>query len=288
MPGDPRRRPALILALAGAAVIAACSGAKPPPPPPPIPVVTTTTPTTLPDYTTDSIAPVAGATTVPSIGVTPGQATLSGTVADDTGAPVAGATVQLQRIVGNAAAQADIATGADGSWAARGVGGGLYRVRAWRVPDLAQTTATVVFLSATGSQTVSLVVSHFTGLQVQSSVAPSPPILGEPVEIVIQVTGSAVGSDGVVRAQGEGGVQVELFGQGQWTLTGDPTVITTTAGTAAWDATCEGLGVQALSVLVNTTQAFPLPIPACVPVPPSTTSPSTTVTRGRTTTTRAK
>lgn len=289
--GDIRRRSALTLAVSAVALAAACSSPKPLPPPPPIPVVTTVTPTTLPDYSTVSIAPVAGVTTIPAISLIHGQATLTGTVVDDTGAPVAGATVQLERIVGGAVAEGEVPTSADGSWLAPGVGGGIYRVRAWRAPDLSQTTATVVFVGATATETLTLTVNHFTGVQVQSSVAPSPPILGEPVEIAVEVTGSTVGTDGVVRSQGQGGVQLQLFGEGEWSIDGNATDLTSSSGLAGWEATCDGLGLQALSVLVNTTQAFPLSIPPCIPVPPTTTTSSTSTTvgsRGGPTTTRPR
>jgi hypothetical protein len=289
---DARRRSALTVALGVvAAVVAACTTSKPPAPPPVIPEVTTTTAVTLPDLSGFSIPPIAGATTVPAIGITPGQATLGGSVTDDTGAAVPGATVLLERIVGSSVAQATVASRADGSWVASGVGGGIYRVRAWRAPDLSQTDPAVVFVGATATQTVNLVVDHFTGLQLESSIAPSPPILGEPAEIAVQVTGSTVGSDGIVRSAGQGGVQVELFGEGEWTISSNPTTLTSSSGVAAWQGTCEALGPQPLSVLVNTTQSFPLSIPACIPVPPTTTTTSTTTTvagHGATTTTVAK
>jgi len=290
MMGVPRRRSAALLVLdvaATAAVVVACSGHAAPKPTV-VPVVTTTTFTTLLDHSTESLAPIAGATTVPPVVITPGNATISGTVVDDTGAPVPGATIGLQRVVGDQLAQTTVASGGTGAWGAQGILGGIYRVRAWRAPDLAETTPQILFLPDSGTQSLTLTVAHFTGISVQASVAPSPPIIGEPANIGVLVTGSVVGTDGIVRSQGEPTVPVQIFGQGQWAIDGSPSQTTTAGGFAAWQGTCQQLGPQALSVLVDGTQAFPLNLPACIPVPPTTTSTSTTSTTvgGTTTTTQ--
>jgi len=273
--GARRQRSALILAVTvGATALAvACSPAPPPPAPLPIPVtVATTSPVTTIDYSTDQLAPVAGHETIPSISVGSGAASMSGTVTDDTGAPVAGAMVELQRIVGTAVASADYATNSAGAWTASGIGGGLYRVRAWRAPDLAQTTPQVVFLAASAAQTVNLTVAPFTGFTLQSTVAPNPPIIGRPVEIAVEVIAATVGNDGVVRSVGQPALAVELVPIGDWTLAGSATATTSASGIAVWQATCGAVGDQPLSVLVNATESLPLSLPACAPVPTTTTS----------------
>jgi hypothetical protein len=273
--GARRPRSALILAVTmGSVVLAvACSAPRPPPAPPPIPViVATTNPVTTIDYSTDQLAPVGGQETLPSISVTPGQASLSGTVTDENGAPVAGAVVQLQRIVGTATAQAEYATNSAGAWTALGLGGGLYRVRAWRAPDLAQTTPQVLFLAASDVQTVNLTVNQFTGFSLQASIAPSPPIIGRPADIAVDVIAPTVGDDGVVRSVSQPAMTVELVPIGNWILAGNPTTTTSATGVATWQATCGTLGDQPLSVLVNVTESLPLSLPACSPVPTTTTS----------------
>ncbi len=275
MIGARRQRSALILvATVGSVVLAvACSPAPPPPAPPPIPVtVATTSPATTIDYSTDQLAPIAGQETLPSISVTPGGAALSGTVTDDTGAPVAGAVVELQRIVGGETARADYATNSAGAWTAPGIGGGLYRVRAWRAPDLAQTTPQVLFLAATDTQTVNLTVNQFSGFSLQSTIAPSPPIIGQPVNIAVEVIAPTVGDDGIVRSVSQPALTVELVPIGDWTLAGNATATTSASGVATWEATCGTVGDQPLSVLVNITESLPLSLPACSPVPTTTTS----------------
>ncbi|HEY2428545.1 MAG TPA: carboxypeptidase-like regulatory domain-containing protein [Acidimicrobiales bacterium] len=286
--GVSRRRSAALLAIdlaVAAGVVAACSGGGKPAPTV-VPVVTTTTFTTLVDHSSDSLASISGITTVPPVAITPGNASITGTALDDTGAPVPGATVGLERVVGGALAQTTVVAGATGGWAAQGIQGGIYRVRAWRPPDLAETAPQIVFLPATGTQSLNLTLNHFSGISVQASVAPNPPIIGEPANIAIEVTGSVVGTDGLVRSQGEPNLPVAIFGQGQWAISGPTTSTTSASGFALWQGTCTQLGPQDLSVLVNTTQAFALNLPPCSPVPTTTTSTSTSTTlRGGSTTT---
>jgi hypothetical protein len=275
--GARRQRPVLILAatMISLTLGVACTTSPPAPVPLPTPAtVATTSPVTTIDYSTDQLAPVAGQVTLPSIAVTPGGASLHGTVTDNTGAPVAAATVELQRVVGAKTARADYTTNPAGAWTAPGIAGGLYRIRAWRAPDLAQTTPQILFLAATDAQTVDLTLAQFTGFTLQSSVAPSPPIIGRPVDIAIEVSAPTVGIDGVVRSAAQPGLAVELVPIGNWTLAGANTATTSASGTAGWVATCGSVGDQPLSVLVNVTESLPLSLPACSPVPTTTTSTS--------------
>jgi len=243
-------------------------------PPAPVPVVTTTVPATVVDRSGDPLGTVPGRTTV-TIGITPGKATLNGTVAGPDGAPVPGADVHLERVVGDQQATADVTSQPDGTWSAPGVLGGLYRIRAWRVPDLAQTTPTIVFVLATETRTLALRLDRFGQVQVTSSVAPSPPVVGQPSQVVVEVTAATVGPDGVVRGQGRPGSVVELVAAGQWTIVGAVSQTTPASSIVAWRVTCDAVGAQGLSVLVNATDAFTLDVPACAPPAPPPTAPPT-------------
>ncbi|GAC1518133.1 MAG: hypothetical protein NVS1B12_09520 [Acidimicrobiales bacterium] len=285
-----RRRSGRLLALhlVVIALVAACThgghAGKPVAPPTPL---TTDPQTSLPDRSSDSLGNVSGRTTM-VIALTPGRAALNGTVAVTDGTPVPGAVVHLERIVGDQYASADIAAGADGTWNAPGIIGGLYRVRAWRAPDLAQTNPAILFLGATDTSTVTLRVDKFTGVQVSSAIAPNPPIIASPANLVVAVNVATVGQDGIVRGQGRAGVTLQLFGEGQWSIEGSLSKVTGSGGTASWRLTCTALGPQPLSVLVNGTDAFPLDLPSCSPVPPTTTTPpptTATTVPGETTTT---
>jgi hypothetical protein len=275
----PARFPAL--ALAAATALWACSGSPraAPPAPTAASTATTTTPTTRPDYATVNLPGVAGNPAVPAVAVTPGPVTVSGTVTDNTGAPVAAATVSLERIVGNAAGQTQVTSAQDGTWTAQGILGGLYRIRAWRPPDLAQPAATVVFLAPTPAPgPVGLQLAHYDQTNVRTAVSPNPPVLGVPVDLVVQLTSTAVGDDGVVRSAPTVGAAVAISAAGQWAVDGDPQQTTAAAGEVSWQATCEALGDQALSVTVNQGDPVALAVPACTPTPTTTTAVSTTTT----------
>jgi hypothetical protein len=265
--------------LAAAAVLSSCSGSPRAAAPTTTATSTTTTPTTRPNYAIVNLPAVAGRPVVPPLPVTPGPVTVSGTVTDDTGAPVAAATVALERVVGDLTGQTQVTSAQDGTWTAQGILGGLYRIRAWRPPDLAQPVATVVFLSPTASSgPVGLHLDRYTGTSVRTAVSPNPPLLGEPVDLVVQVTSAAVGTDGVARSSPEAGAAVTITAAGQWAVDGNPEQTTSAAGQVSWQATCEALGAQAVSVTVNQGDPVGLAVPACAPLPTTTTTSTTTTT----------
>lgn len=262
-------------------VVTSCSGGhrKLRSPPTTVAATTTTTATTVPDNAAVVLPTVPGRTTVAPVGVTPGPAAVSGTVVDNTGAPVAAATVALQRLVGSQIGTAQVTTAEDGAWNVQGILGGLYRIRAWRPPDLAQPTGVVVFINATGANhPIALTVQHFGGTTVETAVSPDPPILGLPADIVVQVTTASVGSDGVIRKAPQVGVLVSLTAAGQWSVGSNPDQPTGGNGQVSWQATCEALGPQALSVSVAGGDPAALTVSPCSPVPTTTTAPSTTTT----------
>jgi Carboxypeptidase regulatory-like domain len=268
-------------AVLAVGVVTSCSGGhrKRPPPPTTIAASTTTTATTVPDHAAVVLPTVPGRTTVAPVGVTPGPAAVNGTVVDDTGAPVAAATVALQRLVGSQIGTAQVTTAEDGTWNVQGILGGLYRIRAWRPPDLAQPTGVVVFLNATGgNHPIALTVQHFAATTVQTAVSPDPPILGLPADIVVQVTAASVGSDGVIHEAPQVGVLVSLTAGGQWSVGGNPDQATGSNGQVSWQVTCEALGPQALSVSVAGGAPAALTVSPCGPVPTTTTPPSSTTT----------
>jgi hypothetical protein len=275
------RRALLVVLLVTAAVGAACSHKKGYdfPPPPNIPPDESTT---VPDYSSVKLAAIAGRTTT-TIDNSPGRASLAGTVRAPEGA-VPGAIVHVERLVGDAVLAVDVATNPDGTWKLENIKGGRYRLRAWRPPDLALTIPQVFFLNGTEKKTnLDLQVAHFTATNVSAVIAPTPPRVGQPANLAVQVTAVVVDPAGIVRATPQPNLQVDLQGGGSWQTQTSGTTFTDSGGTAFFRLTCEATGNQPLSAAVNGT-GYPLNLPACVEAPPETT-PSTTLS-GNTTTTR--
>ncbi len=103
--------------------VAACSGGttKELIPPPPSTVERITTAPAASDYTGVALDGVPGKVPVEDVKVLGGDATLTGIVLGPDG-PVGGATIRLERFVGDAMGRLDITANADGTWAAPQLG----------------------------------------------------------------------------------------------------------------------------------------------------------------------
>jgi hypothetical protein len=273
---------AVLVALVPVAlVVAGCGGEvtsfsfKTPPP-----GVGTTAAGPPPDLTAVSLPHVDGRTTT-TIAIAPGKATLSGTVIGPSG-PVPGAMVQAERVVGNAVGRANANVNPDGTWQLAGVLGGLYRVRAWRAPDLALTTPQIFFLAAADNKSLTLQLTQYAGTNVVAAVAPNPPLLNQPANLAVQVVTQTVDNQGVVRGQAVPSAPIQLTSDFNWAVTSSNPTVTDSNGQATWSLECGALGVPSMSVMVNNTTTYPLTLPACVTVPETTTtsSSSTTSTTG--------
>lgn len=274
-------RGARVVALVAAALLgAACSrDARITLPPPPSTVAPSTT-VPLVDHSGENLPKVGGKTTT-TIAIQPGPASLKGAVVGPDG-PVPGAAVRVERLVGDGVAALVLPTQADGTWTLPNVLGGRYRVRAWREPDLALTTPVILFVEGNQTKDLQLKLDRYAGLHAGAAIAPAPPVVGQPANLVVLVTNRSVDSQGVVRAAPVVNVRVELFGGGRWQL--DTSAVTTTdgSGQAQWQLRCRESGQQPLSVLVGDSESFPLNLPPCAEAPRET---STTTTAKATTTT---
>ncbi|MHB1911650.1 MAG: hypothetical protein ACYCTI_06300, partial [Acidimicrobiales bacterium] len=174
-----------------------------------------------------------------------------------------------------------ITTAADGSWSLTGILGGAYILRAWRAPDLAITQPISIFLAQGETRPVQMQMQQYSGMVVSSSMAPDPPLVGQPSNLVVLVTNTTVDANGVVRSVPVPGAEVELTGSGAWQVnTANPTT-TDNNGQASWQLTCTASGSQALSVTVNSATTETLASVGSCQLPPTTT---TTTTRTTTTT----
>lgn len=209
------RRTARLLGICGLVVAAACSKDKQATPGPrPDPSVTTT----VVDRSGIALLAVSGKTTTTIVST--GTASIVGAVQGPDGL-VAGATVRIERLVAGQEIRNDVVTGPDGRYSLAGVPGGRYRVRAFLAPSLAQLTPEVQFLTDGAEHTIDLTVKRMSGLVVRSDVAPEPPLLRGPVNLVASVANRTVGADGVVRSTPVAGIDVDLLELGRWVLRDD-------------------------------------------------------------------
>jgi len=253
----------VLLAVGAAAVLASACTSKtidtlpPPPTTQPRPPTTQTV-----DYSGVDLKDVPGKTTT-TVAMGPGRSTLTGVVVGPEG-PVAGATVRAERLVGDGVGSAQVFTAVDGTWSIAGVYGGRFRVRAWRPTDLALTKPEVFFLNDGDTKQMQLQLQRYTGVAVTHAIAPNPPFVDEPANLVIQVVQQSVDENGIVRGAPISGVRVELAGSGDFALeTANPSV-TNGDGRATWRLRCRSEGKHDLRVLVGGSEQFPLDIPACV------------------------
>ncbi len=288
-----RRAPAIAVLVVAASALAACTrGAVDELPAPPTTGPTTSS-TARPDLSGVALAGVPGATTT-TVPVGPGEATLQGIVTGPDGL-VPGATVLVERLVGDGVGGVAVAAGPDGRWTAPQILGGRYRVRAWRAPDLALTTPASFFLESKETRDVEVRVERFSGVVVTSAIAPSPPVVDETVRLVVRTYTRSVDEQGIVRNEPLPSVQVELTGSSQWEVETPNPAFADATGRADWLVRCLSLGSHSLAVRVGRGgEALALKLPPCATsdVAPTAgeddatneTGPSTSTTRRRGTT----
>jgi hypothetical protein len=181
--------------------------------------------------------------------------------------PVKGATVRLERFVGDQGGFADVTTDDGGRYNADGVYGGKYRVRAWQRPDLATTEPQVAFVVDSPDATVNLdigVEKHDTKrLQVALSVG--DPRLGVPVTLLVLHDQEDVDENGIVRGKPIPNVPIDLsLTDGIDLDDSTPTPQTTgTDGFARFTITCTSTGAHDVTVSGDDTSAT-VTLPACL------------------------
>ncbi len=191
------------------------------------------------------------------------------------GGPAGGATVRVEQLVGDDVRVTDVTADDDGAWELPGIAGGRYRIRAFRVPDLIQTDTEVLFLADGSERQIDLDVDAVGRREVDAAVAPDPPVVGRPANVVVQVTEVVVGSDGVAREQPADGVALTLGG-GSSDLAAGPTVTTGSDGRGRWQVVCDQVGGSDLAVDVGG-ETVSLDVSSCdAPPSPTTTAPTTT------------
>ena len=265
----------LVRALALMVFLTACTSNDPfaeLPEPDPVEIDETTT-TTVASLSGVQLAPVRGSTTT-TVGLGPGPMTIVGKVEGPDGV-VAGAIVELERLVGDGSASTRVPTAADGTWNLEKVLGGRYRVRAWKVPNLVSTTQ-VVFVETTGQRAVDLRLEPVGGIRVDTAVAPDPPVVDEQVNVKVRVAERTVDAEGVVRDTPMAGVTVGLGGSGDWQIDSPNPSSTGGDGSTIFRLTCESDGAQPLFATLGGGESYALAIAPCVDTAATTTTTSST------------
>jgi hypothetical protein len=257
----------------------------------PAPKTPETTTTTDPvNLTQVSLQPIAvksreSTTTRPLGG---GKASIAGRVVDTDGASVPGAFVRATYYGDPGKPEAIEALSLDdGTYRFDQVLGGRWRIRAWKAPAMATLEDNTFFLSFTENRNLDLKVKAATDYVVTSSMAPTPPFTGSPVQLAVLVMSQSVDDEGVVHRTPVGGAAVTLNVIGKWSLGADATQATEYNGRAAWTLTCAAEGQQPITAVVGG-RDWPLNIPACLDPASTSTTTATTLPPGASTTSSTK
>jgi hypothetical protein len=266
-------------AFGSAGLLAGCGGdvatlSFPNPPPQPAAPPTTQSPLASLGGVEEAVAAGTPTTTAP-VSIGPGDAELTGSVLGPAG-PVAGATVEADRFVGDQEASVLLTTRADGSWVLPNILGGRYRIRAWQPPSLDMVEPQILFLSAGQHLSITLQVSEYKGPNVAVAIDPPSPVLGQAVSLAVEVTDPTVGSDGVVTNPPVAGTSVALVDGPDWTVANGNPLVTDSYGEAVFDISCTAPGDDPLSAKAGSAPPVPLQMPPCAEPPPPSTVPSTT------------
>lgn len=175
----------------------------------------------------------SGAVDEAPVAVVGGEASLTGTLTID-GTPAAGATLRLERWVGDRSGRIDLVVGADGRFVLEDLPGGRWVVRAWREPLHALPTAVSRFVSEGEAVELDLGLEVvLRGELVLEVLTEGPVETGEVVELVVAASVLRQGSPRPL-----GGVTLELGSFDGWELVEGISATTDATGRATWRARC--------------------------------------------------
>lgn len=207
----------------------------------------------------------------PPIPVYGGRASITGVVEGPDG-PVGGATVRIERWVGGRSGAITVQASEGGTFGARGLRGGRYRIRAWLEPSLTATESEVVFLDADGgSANVTVTLTRFEGLRLQASLSVSAINVDDTATVRGLLTRAAVDSDGIVVGEGVPGARILLTATPGLAIEGDATATTDGGGLATWRVKCQREGSYSVS-LTTEGASTSYTLPTCGPKPATTTT----------------
>lgn len=262
------------------------------PPPSSTSPTTAVATTTSIDYSGVAL-PTVGGQRLPRPLVETGRSVIRGSV-EAPGGRVPGATVRLERLVGDQVQRLDAVTSEDGTFRLESIPGGRYRVRAWLAPTITMNEPEVFFLTDGDERELTLRTEELDQLVVRSSTRPDAPIVGDGVNVAIRVADLTVDADGVAREQPRAGVPVSVLVSGWAEVEPGVVRVTDADGTAVFEFSCERAGSVSATAYIGGAAAgpdpseqdpppgqdddraaqeiFPLEVPACTPAPSATTS----------------
>ena len=199
-----------------------------------------------------------------------GSVTVVGRVNGPDG-PVSGASVRIERIVGDSTAERTVFTDEQGRFTLADVPGGRLRLRAWKVPDIAMARNVVVF--AAGSTSVTLKADRFALTDVRWAAAPSSPVEGQAVNLVVQVNRRRVDEEGVIGFEQITGLAVRLIPLGSLQPDGAAERLTDDSGRASFPMRCNAAGPAQIRAQLASGEDATLEVPECRPLPTTTLAP---------------
>ena len=229
-----------------------------------------------PDRSLETLLPPldsAAITTTTLVDFGTGSVTLNGIVRGPDG-PVGGATVRIERLVADGVAERTVTADEQGRYVLANVPGGRLRVRAWKVPDIAMPRNVVVFAKET--TTLNLKPERFATTDVRWAAAPSAPIEGQAVNIVLQVSRRRVDDGGVIGFELISGLAVKLVALGALQPEGGNERLTDASGRASFPARCNASGLAGIRAELASGEEATLELPPCLPIP-TTLPPATEV-----------
>jgi hypothetical protein len=126
-----------------------------------------------------------------------GRVTVRGRVLDGTDG-VGGASVSIERIVGDRSAQITLTADGNGRYEAANLQGGLYRIRAWRAPDLSMQQSQVHFVSERQVLDANLAVNEEADSRFTATFDSGEARVGRSYTVSVEFRSSQVNAEGII------------------------------------------------------------------------------------------
>lgn len=215
------------------------------------------------------LAPFEAVPTVAPAGVEVlgGTARVTGAIVGPEG-PVPGATVQLERFVGDQVGSIRVPAGPDGRFELTTLHGGRYRIRGWSAPSHTATRSAVAFIPADGEVVdLAIGVERHDAVHLTAGVEAGRFQVGDVATIRARLTREVVNGEGIVVDEPVPAAEVALTAPGLAVAAPSTNPARTAAdGRVSWDVECRLPGSHRFT-LAASAPAVELAVdaPACAP-----------------------